>query len=295
VIDLPAERIVRGAATAMLSWQPYGADGEPADPGGAVTVAVTRADGTVVFAAGTSTAGTGSNPRTIAVSAGELRQTDWLTATWSVGGVATAETVAEVVGGTIGTVAELRALDATLNGRSDDELKESRARVEDLFTDALNRGLVERFYVERVDGSGSKTLIVTWPNVRAVRFVRCYDAGGTYTGFTASEVAAVPPNDASLLVRTDGGCWPKGCRNIEVGYTYGLTAIPRDLRKAMYRAVRHDLVSTRSGIPDRAISFQPAEGGNVVLATPGMGRWVTGIPEIDEAIIRHRFHRPLVG
>jgi hypothetical protein len=145
--------------------------------------------------------------------------------------------------------------------------------------------------MERRSGNGSDMLRVSWPNVRAARFVRIYDSPtySTYTAFTADELASIGESDSPLLVRTDGGVFPSGVHNIEVGYTFGLRALDGHLRKMMFRAIRADIASTISGIPDRAISFQPAEGGNFVIATPGMGRWETGIPDVDKAIIDHRY------
>jgi hypothetical protein len=289
MIALPSDRIVRGAASATLTWQPYDADGEPADPDGTVTVAVTRADGTAVTAGGV--AGTGSAARTSALAATELTTVDWLTAAWKVDGTTVAETVTEVCGGTIGTLAEIRAADASLTGRDAATLTAARRRVEDMFTDALGRGVVERFYAERVSGRGTSTLVVSWPNVRDVRFVRVYTDATTYTSFTAGELAAIPSTDSAVLERTDGGVFSCGKANIEVGYTFGLRAVPGDLRKAMIAAIRADIASTITGIPDRAVTFQMAEGGTFNLATPGTGQWVTGVPAIDEAIKRYRFRR----
>jgi hypothetical protein len=287
VIALPADRIVRGAASASLSWQPYDADGEPAAPSGTVTVAVTRGDGTAVTAG--AVAGSGTAARTTAIGAAELTTVDWLTAAWKVDGTTVAETVTEVCGGTIGTLAEIRAADSSLSNRDADVLTAARRRVEDLFTDALRRGVIERFYVERVSGRGTPRLVVSWPNVRDVRFVRVYTDATTYTSFTAGELAAIPSTDSAVLERTDGDVFPCGKANIEVGYTFGLRAIPGDLRKAMIAAIRADIASTITGIPDRAVNFQVAEGGTFQLATPGTGQWVTGVPAIDEAIKRYRF------
>ena len=82
--------------------------------------------------------------------------------------------------------------------------------------------------------------------------------------------------------------FPLGHKNLKVGYRYGLDRPPADLKRAVVKAVEARRAGDTSGIPSRAISVQGTELGNVVLATPGLGKWITAIPEIDEVINRYR-------
>jgi len=288
---LPASRILKGATGATLSWQPVDSDGEPADPGGTVTVAVTRADGTTVTVGAVQGATTAA--RTVTVAAAQLTSVDWLTAVWSVDAVVMAETLTEVAGGTIGSLAELGLSQPTLNGESTPNKLQARREVEDMFTDALHRAPFPRFFVERVSGHGRDRLVVTWPDLRRVLWCRLYDGdGSSYTALTAGELSAIveaAPNSA-VMVRTDGQVWPCGRLNVEIAYEHGIDA-PGDLRRMMHHAVRAQVTGNKTGISDRAMSYQPPEGGNVTLATPGLSIWVTGIPGIDETIKRYKHTR----
>jgi hypothetical protein len=72
-----------------------------------------------------------------------------------------------------------------------------------------------------------------------------------------------------------------------VGVEHGRDYPPDDLKRAAVTAIRHQASQGRSGLDARAMSFQPIDGGNVVLATPGLGPWVTGIPAVDEVLKRY--------
>jgi hypothetical protein len=82
---------------------------------------------------------------------------------------------------------------------------------------------------------------------------------------------------------------------VEAGYFVGTPVgaqVPSDVRRAAMTAGRVSAQQGRSGVPDRATSMQMPDGGSVTLATPGVGRWRTGIPTVDEVLIR-RDQRPI--
>jgi hypothetical protein len=83
--------------------------------------------------------------------------------------------------------------------------------------------------------------------------------------------------------------------NVRIGYEYGLDRPPEDLKKASVQAIRAQLNTFASGIPDRATSLQPFDGGNIVLATPGLGPWITGIPAVDEALKRYKWRDAVIA
>lgn len=280
-------RIVAGA-TASLAWQPVDSTGEPGDPGAVVTVAVTRANGTVLKAAGTATTGTAANPRTVALTVAETAQLDWLTAIWSVGGTAVATTVTEVVGGVFMTVAAIRAAEPSLS----DVVKypvamiaAGRDAAERAFEAETRRAFVPRFGIATVDWRG----VLPEDNIRAIRFVR--DAAGTdVTTYTRTGRIL----DLGFRFAEDCGQWLERL-TYTVGFEYGYDAPPGDLLQKFARVVRAGLNATKTGVPDRAISFQPAEGGNVVIATPGLGPWIYGIPDVDQVIMRHQWNKPAIA
>jgi len=278
--------LIRTAAT--LSWQGVDSDGEVADPG-TVTVTVTDSDGTAL-ATDAATSGSGTSARTYSLTAANNQSVDLLTATWKVSGTTVGVTKIAAVGAVYASVSAIRAREpriADVSAYPTAAVTAARARVETMFEDACGVAFVPRFEVERFIGSGRTTKTLAWPRLRELRWGRVYDSDGTtYTALTAAELAAIPANTAGIAERVDGNVWPAG-RLIEVGYAHGYDALPADGLPHVARCVSVDLNQPASAIPDRAVSFQPAEGGNVILATPGVRDWVTGIPSVDEWLMRH--------
>lgn len=268
------QRIVAGAP-ATLTWQPVGSDGEPADPG-TVTVDVVRADGTVLKAPLTATTGSGSNPRAVALSVAETANLDWLTATWTVSGTVVAETVHEIVGGVYMTTAAIRAQQASLA----DEVRhptaaliEARNETERMLERELHRACVPRFRVATVHPSG----MLPETDIRAVRWVVDEDGNDvTYTHV-----------DGSRRVEVAHG----RTRPVYVGFEYGLDAPPSDILRKFSLLVRRALNEAGSTVDARALSVTTPNGETQRFPTPGLGPFITGIPDVDQAIIAHRWTR----
>jgi hypothetical protein len=91
-----------------LSQQWY-EDGAVVDPG-SVTVGITRADGTVLVAAGAATTGSGTGARTYNLTTTHTALLDRLTVTWTSTLKGTLLSYVEVVGGFWFSLAELRAI-----------------------------------------------------------------------------------------------------------------------------------------------------------------------------------------
>lgn len=284
---VPRQRIVAGAS-ATIGWQPVDSDGEPGDPGGVVTVAVSRSDGTEVLPAGTAATGTGDGPRTVALERAHTVEIDRLTATWSVDGIAVATTIIEVVGGVFVTMAEIRGAEQALadpTAYPDAALKRARAEVETQFEDAASRAFVARFHVETVKSPGTDRIVLSRPALRSVAWVT--DDVGPLT------LPTIPRDDSGIARRADETCWP--CGTLTVGYVHGWDAPPADVQRAVIRAIRGAANTFRTEIPDRATNIISQDGTEIVLATPGLGPWVTGIPEVDETIQRYRWDVPSVA
>lgn len=279
------QQILVGVA-GTLSWQPQGADGEPADPG-TVTVTVTASDGTAVATAA-ATSGSGSNPRTYALAA--RTEIDLLDVAWKVSGVTVAETVVEIVGGYWFTLAEAREQDDKLT----DAVRYPAARmvavrrdVEAEFEAVTTQAWVPRFAEHTTQGTRTTVLAVPHVALRSVRSVAAVDTDGTETAFTAAELAEVVVEPWGALRRPSG--WP--AYRYRVRYTHGHDAPPPDLKAAAITRLRHRLNMSRSGIPDRATSMSTEQGQTFSLATPGLRGFVTGIPDVDVVLERHRFVR----
>jgi hypothetical protein len=288
-----APRVLRGSA-GLASWQPRDGDGEPADPGAAVTVGITSSDGTVLVAPGTATAGTGTAVRTMALTPGMTAQLDVLTATWTVSGVVRAVTYIEVVGGYYYSTADLVAAEPALSDAgkfSVASLVARRAEVEALFESACSVAFVPRFTVERLQVTG-RQLALTWPQVRAVRWVRQWTyTPDIFTSVGASDIARTNVDYASGVV--DLATFYAHPAWLSIGYEHGYDAPPADLKRAALTWARMTALRGSSGVPDRATSMQMPDGGSVTLATPGVGTWRTGVPSVDEVLKRYDHHSPV--
>lgn len=286
---VPAARWVRGAAAVTLSHQFVDENGEPAAPTGTPTVTVTReSDGSSITPG--AVAGSDTNPRTSALPAGTLSEIDWLNVVWSDGSNVAAAWTVEVVGAPLATVSEMKAIDKTLALKSSEELFAARRRVEDESLRVLRRSVVERFYTERVDGSGRREQAVSWPDVLEVVRVRVW-SGSSYTDFTAAELAVIPASPAGVLERTDGAVWPCGRQNIEISYRFGMRPMPSDLREALVLSVRFALIDSNPGMPRFASRVDTVDGGTMTFASPGNDVWTTGDNAVDRVINGYRFRK----
>ena len=298
VPTVPQQRIVAGTP-AVLSWQPTDSDGEPADPG-TVTVEVVRSDGTVVYPAGTATIGTGNEQRTVALTPAQTEQLDWLTHTWTnADGVVVGVETAEVAGRPMCSWAQFQARESSVSGMDVERFIELRRAVEWKFTVACQRSFTPRFYVQRTHTIPGKGVLMTFPDVRALRYVRRFDGvdGTTYTDLTASEVAALHVDSDGRI--SYGAHGPRatsfttmsrlGAGRIEIGYEHGYDAPPEDLRNAVMAAIRVEYELPKNILTDYASSVASVDGQVYQLPTPGLGEWVTGVPAIDEAVNRHKY------
>lgn len=285
-----ADQYIVAATAATLSWQPTDSDGDPDDPG-TVTVGVSSSDGTEVVAAGTSTSGTGSAVRTVTLTPAQTAAVDWLYATWTVSAVTVATTVHEVIGVPLVTRADFQLREPKMAGIESAKFNRERREVFDLFHRATRRGLVPRFAVERIPvGSSRSDLVLRYPDLRSVVWATHTDGFGTTTDITVTSAGA---SAAGIATLTGSDYWP--CGTIEVGYRYGYDRPPDDVRGAAARAIRAKIGQATSTIPDRATTYSDGQGGTTRLATPGLGPFITGIPEVDEVLMAHRWHPPAVA
>lgn len=230
-------------------------DGDLVAAVGAVTVDVTRADGTVI-ATGAATTTPSTGVYRYALSAANNTQLDLLTLTWKDGGTTRLTTVHEIVGGYYFTVAELRAFDTTLSDTSKypaADIALVRAEVEAEFEQITGTAWVPRYMRIRTPGTGtSKMLAPVWAP-RRVRSVREYSSETTYTSFTADELAAISYDDWGLLTRLDGGSWPTGTENLVIELEHGYNRPPADLSRAAKQRARYRLNMEKTRSLDEAV------------------------------------------
>jgi len=260
-------------------------DEQPTDLTGSCTVTLKRLDGTTVASgSGTKPPGT-TGVYTFAVP--EQATVDMLTLDWAgtlAGAAVSVRDYVEVVGGFLFGLAEARAKHTSLANTTaypSTLLAAKRIEVEQECERICRRAFVPRF--ARLALSGNDTDRLPLPANLAmgggseIRAVRAVTVNGTV--WSAPEVTALGFTDFGVIKRPGGAIWPAGTGNIVVEWEHGWDYPPADLSEAAILRLRSRIAYTLSGIPDRAISFDIAEGGTFRLSTPGKQR--TGIPDVD--------------
>lgn len=277
-------------------------DGVATDPDASPAPTVTVLDGAgAVLVATTAAAivGSGSGKLRLTLTPAQTAQVNDLTAMWTftVGGAAQAATTYHrIVGDVLFTIGEARAFDggalASTTGYPDAAILAARDRIAEAFAEICGTAFGARYAREPLDGDGSESIRVSQGRVLAVRTVRTRSAG-TWTAFTAAELADLIAYPTSLLYRETLGTFPAGRRNVEVEYEHGLQPVPAELRLAALRLLRDQLV--KSPLDDRATS-QAGEFGTFALATAGRNGSYFGLPLVDEVLHRYRAERlPVVA
>jgi hypothetical protein len=265
-----------------LSQQWY-EDGAAVDPG-TVTLAITRADGTVLVAAGAATSGTTTGPRTYNLTATHTALLDTLTVTWTSTLKGTLVSYVEVVGGFLFSLAEARALSPLSDpvAYTTADLVDARTGVEQAIEQAAGVAFVPRYALERYSGNGSCSLQLKRPLPSTVR-------SGTIAGvaLTAGQLADLALSVSGEVYSTMV-TWSWGRSNVVVGYEHGFADPPVEIRRAALLLAKMWLTERRSPIDDRAITFNAgADGGTYSLAVPGRNGSYFGHPDVDAAIDRY--------
>lgn len=215
-----------------------------------------------------------------------------LTVTWSatVAGSARSEVdYVEIVGGFFFSTAEGRASDSALSSTAKyttADIEQRRLEVEVECEEICDRAFVPRYRRLVLDGNDTGDLVLGDFDIRTIRRVAMAPTkSGTFTDLTGTQLTALAPLEDRTLRRTDGNVWTAGNSNIIVEYEYGLNRPPADLVWAAKQRLRTRLTMANSPVPDRAISFQVADGGSYRLSTPDA--YKTGIPDVDAVYARY--------
>ncbi|HYQ63558.1 hypothetical protein [Actinophytocola sp.] len=249
-----------------------------------VAVTITDANGDSVQTGNATSAGAGTGRYTFALT--PRASLDLLTVEWSatIAGAAVVEVdEVEIVGGRLFTLAQARASDPILANTSKyttADLAAALLETEQELEEITDRSFFGRYRREVLDGTGTGEVLLPGHDLRTIRAVQLAPrVDGTFVPLSAGALAALALTPDNTLVRTDGAVWTEGRRNVIVEYELGLSRPPADLVRAAKTRFRTWCNVTRSGVPDRALSFTTAEGTNYRLDQPGA--YKTGIPEVD--------------
>ena len=270
------ERILK-ATPGSLSQQWY-EDGVAVDPG-TVTVGITRADGTVLVAAGAATTGSGTAARTYNLTTTHTALLDRLAVTWTSTLKGTLTSYVEVVGGFLFGIAELQAR-LTAGQFTTAQVVEMRTTVEQEIEKACSCAFAPRYALDTLNGNGGRSIMLR-PLVTSVR-----SATVDGTAFTAADLAALSIGTTGT-VYSSSRTWTCGTGNVLVGYEYGFQDTPAGVRQAALILAKTWLTGQRSPIDDRATTFASTDGGTYALAVPGRGGSHFGLPDVDSVIDRY--------
>lgn len=284
-----AHRILRGAP-ATLTYTHLDANGSRATAPAAVTVGVTRADGSTLIASGTATT-EAAGVYTFALTPAQTTTLDVLTATWSITGVpgASRQTSHEIVGGFLFSLDAL-ASKSGLQGYDQSDMLRARAEVEDECEWITDIAWVPRYQRLVLNGTGEDTILTQVRAIRTIRSVRIYPVVGVdaYTSLTAGQIAGLVRSPDGMLRRTDGDVWRAGFGNVVLEVEHGLNEPYPDIAGAALDRCQDLLLNPDSAIPPRARSYSDtATGISYDLADADKMR--TGLPRVDAVYLRRSF------
>lgn len=264
----------------------YGDEGLLDPDANAVTVTITKGDGSTLVA---TTPATRVGAGVYSYTGDAVADLDHLSFTWAgefSGRDRSEVDYADIVGGFVVSLAELRT-QPNLGDTSKfttDELRRARDWFETLAESYCGVAFTRRYRRVRVSGMGEYDIDVGVPLAAQLLSARVYSDPVTYTAFTASELADVVPT--ALGFRRGLSTWPFGSANVVVELTHGYAETPADVRDAALIAIRNKLLEDNTGRPAYAVA--DGAGGVTRYSTPGPGR-PTGIFAVDEVLNRYRF------
>lgn len=189
------------------------------------------------------------------------------------GGTIIDRTRIEVVGGRLFALAAIREdPDFGASKYGTGKLLSVRSAVEDEFERITGRSFLPVTRRVSFDAAGRDAVWLGAFDARALISV----IGSTGTSVDISGFGL----DANGVLSGIGGL--SGSYTATVAY--GFRTVPADVARVAVVRARSLLVADNSGIPDRATTYSPEGGGTFALATPGVGRWRTGIPEVDSVL-----------
>lgn len=190
------------------------------------------------------------------------------------------ETEIEVVGRYLFSVLEARNSDDFLSDATTypgAEIIEYRETVDTEFARITGRSFVPRVTERTHISDGTGEFIALIPDAKEV-------VGATIDGEPVADLSNWTVNTLGRVTTTDRVA--NGAL-VRIKVQYGFSVTPRDIKRVGMIRLRSMIAAESSGIPDRATTWQPEEGGTFRLATPGVGPWKTGIPEVDSTLAHY--------
>jgi len=279
-------RINQGSGTLLYGY--FYVDGVLTSAAGAVTVAVTREDGTAVTSGTATSVAVGTYSFSLAVQT----DCDVLTVAWT-GNVAglttTIRTRVEVVGGRYCTLSEVRAQD----GLSDTTifpvsvLEDAIRWAEDTIDKYVGVPFTLRYNRERITGDGSA-------DIKLRQLFPYRILGVKENGTSAASVvwADWTLYDSGAITKDEGyfespATTNLAGRNIELKYEYGYQYPPDDIAWCARTLARYYCIELFNRMPDRATAVQN-EYGTVNMAMAGGPGRPTGLPDVNAVLNRYR-------
>lgn len=273
------DRILQSTASTIQVT--FNVDGVPTTSATAVTVTITRDDGTAMVTNAATTAGAGTGVYQYTLTAAQTAQLDVLTAAWSgtiTGNAQTLKTTVEIVGGFMFTIDQARTAmgDATLSAA---KIAEARTYAETELEGELNYAVVPR-YARDTPIAGPSYGLWLRPFLRSVR-------GATVAGvaLTSTELTSLVLNQGFVY----GFSWPRPLLSttappspVTIRYEHGLDIPPPGAtRAALAVAVEFLGGGTTGSIDPRAESIITDDGtirlrsGDGPFTAPGVNAWVS--------------------
>jgi hypothetical protein len=275
------ERVAQARSATIT--QTLSVDGTPTDATGTPTIAITRADGTVLLAE-TSTGVTHPDIGQYAytLTPAQTALLDSLAVRWTAtlgGQPQTFTDTVEVAGGFAFSIAQARAVRPLDNATTytTARIVEMRTLVEDALERELGYALVPRYSLDWLDyfaGGSAWGEIPLRPYTTAVRTLTI--DGVAATGMTLRRPGTVTP---TLRYTTGFARWSDAL----VGIEHGQPVTEAEATQAALTLAKTWLVS--GPVDDRTTALA-TEDGTFTLSTPGRGGSIFGVPQVDSFVQR---------
>ncbi len=271
------QRIIAGRS-ATLSYT-FSVDGTATNPTpDAATVAITRADGTVLVATTAATeAGTGIVTYTLSPT--QTADLDVLTVTWTATFGAASQAFTERVeirGDYLFTIEQARRLkplnDTTAYPTA--RLVEARTLAESALEDACEVAFVPTYFRVTLDGRGRTDIML--PLSRPLTITSATVDGAAVT------VDELGLYDVGRIYNPNG--WAAGRRNVVITGTHGYPFAPPRVGRAALLLAKRFLVD--SPVSDRTTSIT-TEDGTTRFITAGERQAVFDVPECNQIVIEY--------
>ena len=262
---------------------------------GTITIGIVDQVGNTVVAAGTAVTDGGDGTYTYALAA--QTSVNQLTVTWTESGGSSFQTFHAVDGRFLFTTAAARTFDnsalASTSAYPTTTIEAARRRITAKLEQWTGRSWVPTYRYGEFAGTGDR-----WLGLRDAQVSRG-QSGGEGSGFDPIQVISGTINGTSItagnvqvfdngyLYRKDG-LWSSGTStnplNVKLGWEYGMDNLVDGVDRIGLLLLRDEIVS--SNISDRTSRFSD-ELGTYTFVTPGQGRAVSNVPEVNEWVMAH--------